>query len=50
MRINVNVNKNLLRNDEESIEYGSYEKALKELNWKPSISLEDGLLRTIKKR
>lgn len=47
LRIKVNVDKNLLRNDEESVEYGSYEKANKELGWEPSTSIEDGLIATI---
>lgn len=49
LKINVQVNKNLLRSDEESIEYGSNAKAKKELGWTPSIKLEDGLKITIKK-
>ncbi len=47
LNIKVNVNKKLLRSDEESIEYGSYEKAWKELGWQPLISMEDGLMKTI---
>ena len=52
LKIEVKVDKNLLRTDEESIEYGSYEKAKIQLGWEPIISIEDGLteiINTIKK-
>lgn len=48
LKIQVEVNKNLLRNDEESIEYGSFEKVKKDLGWEPIIPIEDGLIKTIK--
>ncbi len=47
LKIKVNVDQNLLRTDEESIEFGSFQKAKKELSWTPSISMEEGLLKTI---
>ena len=48
LKVKVNVDKNLLRTDEESIEYGSFQKAKIELAWEPTISMEDGLKKTVK--
>ena len=48
LNIDIEVNKKLLRLDEEDIEYGSIEKVFKELKWKPLFSLEQGLIKTIK--
>ena len=49
-RIKVKVNKSLLRHDEMDEEYGSYEKAKKELGWEPRISLRYGLGRLLAKK
>ena len=48
LKIQVKVDENLLRTDEESIEYGSYEKAKIELGWEPIINIEEGLTKIIK--
>ncbi len=48
LKIQVKVDKNLLRTDEESIEYGSYQKAKNELGWEPNTPIEEGLTKIIK--
>lgn len=45
--IKINVDKQRFRNDEESIEYGSFEKIKKELGWEPKNSLMEGLKKTL---
>ena len=50
LKINIKVNKKLFRSDEESVEYGTYEKAKKDLNWSPTFSFEKGIFETIKSK
>ena len=49
-KIKIKVNKKLLRQDEMDQEYGSFDKAKKELGWEPRVSLEDGLGRLLVKK
>jgi len=46
--ISIKSNPAMIRRDEKDEEYGSYEKAMKELGWEPKISLEKGLEKTMK--
>ena len=50
IKIKIKVNKSLLRQDEMDQEYGSFDKAKKELGWEPRVSLEDGLGRLLVKK
>jgi len=46
--IRIKVNPVLIRADEKKDEYGSFEKALKNLGWEPKINIEEGLRRLLK--
>lgn len=50
IKIKIKVNKSLLRQDEMDQEYGSFEKARRELGWEPRVSLKDGLERLLVKK
>lgn len=45
--VEIEINPDLLRKDEKEIEYGSFEKAKKILDWQPQHSLQKGLEETI---
>ena len=47
IRVDIEINKKLLRPDEMDIEYGSYKKAHNFLEWSPKFTLEQGLISTI---
>ncbi len=43
LKIKIKVNSSLIRKDESKEEYGTFDKAKKELGWQPEINLEEGL-------
>jgi len=50
LEIKIYVNKRLVRPDEMAVEYGSFERARRQLGWTPRCSLEEGLKETIENR
>lgn len=46
--VDVKVNEALFRADEMDVEYGSFDKAARQLAWKPSVDIRDWLQKTLK--